>query len=144
MAEDFIIWGANGGHNLGDEAILWAVSRLLRRLRPKARLFVIVQQELSATTAELYARWDLVVVKAGSFRCLSALRSARLIVGGGQLVDDKTLGWPVGWTSIFLLANRVLGQKPLILCIGAEPIRRRLTVGLVKSIYSLATVCGCR
>lgn len=144
MAEDFIIWGANGGCNLGDEAILWAVSRLLRRLRPKARQSVIVQQELSTKTAELYARWDLVVVRAGSFSCLNALRSARLIVGGGQLVDDKTLGWPVGWTSLFLLANRMLGQKPLILCIGAERISRRLTVGLVKYVYSLAAVCGCR
>lgn len=143
-AKAFVLWGGYGGHNLGDEAILRAMSDLLRKLRPKAKQYVIVRQEISAKTSESYVRWDIELVKAGSLRCLQVLRSARLVVGGGQLVDDKTLGWPVGWTSLFVLANRMLGQKPIILCIGAEPIRRRLTVGLVKYIYSLASVCTCR
>jgi polysaccharide pyruvyl transferase WcaK-like protein len=144
MAEAFVIWGGFGGHNFGDEAILWAASRLLRKLRPKSKQFVIVLHDISDNTAELYREWELDVVRAGSLDCLRALLIARLVVGGGQLVDDKTIGWPVGWTSLFLVANRIFGQRPLMLCIGAEAIKRRLTVRLVRHFYSLASVCTCR
>jgi polysaccharide pyruvyl transferase WcaK-like protein len=140
----FVLWGGFGGYNLGDEAILWSQSLLLRKLRPTAKLCVIVRKTISAQTLQTYADWKLEVIYSGSLRCLKILRQARLVVGGGQLVDDKSLGWPVGWTSLFLLLNRILGRKPIILFIGAEPVARRLTKYLVRFVYSLAQVCVCR
>ena len=75
---------------------------------------------------------------------LKILRKARLVVGGGQMADDTSLGWPVGWSSLFLFVNWVSGKKPLVTCIGAESLNRPLPRMLVKYIYSLARVCTCR
>jgi polysaccharide pyruvyl transferase WcaK-like protein len=144
MPEAFVFWGGYGGRNLGDEAILWSLSRLIRKLRPTAKLYVLVRGEISAQTSAAYAEWKLEVIGVGLLPCLKILRNARLIVGGGQLVDDKGLVWPVGWTSLFLVVNRVLGHRPLILFVGAEPVARRLTRYLVRFAYSLAQVCVCR
>lgn len=144
MGTSFVMWGGFGGHNIGDEAILLALSRLIRKLQPTAQQYVLVRGEISSDVAEQYRNWDIEPVKVPSFRSLKVLSRSRLIAGGGQLVDDQSLGFPVGWTSLILLVNRALGQKPVILCIGAERVTHWLTTMLVKYCYSLAVFCACR
>ncbi|MDJ0664653.1 MAG: polysaccharide pyruvyl transferase family protein [Acidimicrobiia bacterium] len=133
------IWGAYGGMNLGDEAILVSMVGLMRRhdLEPNV---VITQSRPEPATVAAYARLGLSTV---TFRdALALLRTARrcdLICGGGQLLDDRGgLGFPVGFTGALLLLNRVLGGRPTILGIGAEPITRRASKWMVKLLYSLA------
>jgi polysaccharide pyruvyl transferase WcaK-like protein len=91
-----------------------------------------------------YAAWQIEVIKGRMPGCLDILRTARLIVGGGQMVDDTTLGWPVGWSSLFIAINAFFRQRPLVLCIGAEPLNRALPRFLVQHMYGLAQVCTCR
>lgn len=144
MTNSFVIWGGYGGHNLGDEAILWALSRQLRKLEPTARQYVLVPRGVSKEVKAQYDSWEIEVVSGPLPVSLQILRKARLIVGGGQMVDDTSLGWPVGWSSLFLLINWIFGRKPLVTCIGAEKLNRKLPRLLVKHIYSLAQVCTCR
>src|ERR1700689_4771879 len=144
MADAFVIWGGYGGHNLGDEAILWALSRQLRRLEPGARQFVLVPRGGSDRVRDQYAAWKIEVISGSLPFSLQFLRKARLVVGGGQMVDDSSLGWPVGWSSLFLLINWLFGNKPLVLCIGAESLKRRLPRFLVGKVYAMAQVCTCR
>jgi polysaccharide pyruvyl transferase WcaK-like protein len=144
VGNSFVIWGGYGGHNLGDEAILWAMSRLIRKLRPTALQYVLIRGGIAERVAAQYRAWGMEPVSFPSVRSLKLLRRSHLIVGGGQLLDDKTLVWPVGWTSLLLLANRMLGLRTLVLCIGAEPISRRITRMLVRHFYSLAAICTCR
>jgi polysaccharide pyruvyl transferase WcaK-like protein len=144
MNEEFVMWGGYGGHNLGDEAILWAMSRLLRKLSPGSIQNVFVRSELSTQVAEQYKRWDITPVRFGSWASLKVLSRARLIVGGGQLLDDTLSLWPVGWTSLVLIANAIFRKRPLILCIGAETVHRKITRIVAKGSYSLARVCSCR
>jgi polysaccharide pyruvyl transferase WcaK-like protein len=144
MAKAFVIWGGYGGHNLGDEAILWALSRQLRRLEPSARQYVLVPHQVSDRVRDQYAAWKVEIVSGSLLRSLLILRRARLVVGGGQMVDDSSLGWPVGWSSLFLLINWLSGNKSLVLCIGAESLRRRLPRFLVRNVYAMAEVCTCR
>lgn len=144
MNEEFVIWGGYGGHNLGDEAILWSLSRLLKKLRPNAVQSVLVRAPVSALVAKQYEIWGVGIVRLGSLSSLRLLARARLIVGGGQLLDDTLSAWPVGWTSLVLFANAVARKQPLILCIGAEPIKRKITAFVARLFYSLARVCSCR
>lgn len=144
MDEEFVIWGGYGGHNLGDEAILWSMSRLLKKLRPNAAQSVLVRTPVSAQVAKQYELWGVDIVRFGTVSSLRLLTRARLIVGGGQLLDDTFSAWPVGWTSLVLSINAAAGMQPLILCIGAEPIKRKITAFIAKLFYSLARVCSCR
>lgn len=144
MTEEFAVWGGYGGHNLGDEAILWSMSRLLSKLRPGSSQSVLVRSQISEQVARQYELWGVKAVRFGSISSLRLLTRARLIVGGGQLLDDTLSAWPVGWTSLVLLMNAFAGKRPLILCIGAEPIKRKITAFIAKHFYSLAQVCSCR
>jgi polysaccharide pyruvyl transferase WcaK-like protein len=144
VAKRFVFWGGYAGRNLGDEAILWAVSQLLRKLEPAASQCVLIPDGVPAHVEAQYAAWQIEVIKGRMPGCLNILRTARLIVGGGQMVDDTTLGWPVGWSSLFIAINAFFGQKPLVLCIGAEPLKRALPRFLVRHMYGLAKVCTCR
>jgi polysaccharide pyruvyl transferase WcaK-like protein len=144
MVRPFVIWGGYGGHNLGDEAILWALSRQLRRQEPETCQIVLVPRGVSEATRSQYAAWGIEVHSGPRPFVYRILFRARLVVGGGQMVDDSTPGWPVGWTSVLILINRLLGGTSIVLCIGAEPLRRRLARTLVSRVYSLAQVCTCR
>ena len=144
MSKSFVIWGGYGGHNLGDEAILWALSRQLRRLEPTAKQYVLVRHDVEDKVRAQYDAWQIEVISGSMSAFLKILRKARLVVGGGQMADDTSLGWPVGWSSLFLFVNWVSGKKPLVTCIGAESLNRPLPRMLVKYIYSLARVCTCR
>jgi len=144
MAKKFVIWGGYGGHNLGDEAILWALSRQLRRVDPSAKQYVLVRDAITPEVKAQYDDWQIEAVSGSIGKFFPVLSKAHLIVGGGQMVDDTSLGWPVGWSSLFLLVNWLFGKKPLVTCIGAESLNRTLPRLLVKHIYSLAKVCTCR
>ena len=144
MAKRFVFWGGYAGNNLGDEAILWALSQLLRKFEPAASQCVLIPDGVPAHTEMQYAAWQIEVIKGRMPGCLDILRTARLIVGGGQMVDDTTLGWPVGWSSLFIAANAFFRQRPLVLCIGAEPLNHALPRFLVHHMYGLAQVCTCR
>ena len=144
MAKRFVFWGGYGGNNLGDEAILWSLSQLLRRFEPTASQYILIPDGVPAHIEAQYRSWQIEIIKGRMPGCLDILRTARLVVGGGQMVDDTTLGWPVGWSSLFITINAFFGQKPLVLCIGAEPLRHALPRFLVHHMYGLAQVCTCR
>ena len=144
MAKRFVFWGGYGGNNLGDEAILWALSQLLRKFEPVASQYILIPDGVPVHVEAQYRSWQIEVIRGRMPGCLDILRTARLIVGGGQMVDDTTLGWPVGWSSLFITINALSGKKPLVLCIGAEPLKRALPRFLVHHLYGLAQMCTCR
>lgn len=133
------IWGAYGGMNIGDEAILVALMSLLRRreLDPRS---LVVQSKPDEDAHRAYTQLGLEPISfRHPLRLLGALRRSDLVCGGGQLMDDRGgLGFPVGFTSVLILINRVLGGRPIIFGIGAEPVQRRSTRWLVKKMYSRA------
>lgn len=144
MTDSYVIWGGYGGYNLGDEAILWAMSQLISRLRPSARKYVLIRGTISPSIESQYKAWGLTPIDLFSFRSLAVLRKATVIAGGGGLLDQRNLAWPVVWTSLVLVLGRALGRRPLILCIGAEPIERKATRLIAKYCYSMAEVCTFR
>ena len=144
MARRYVFWGGYGGNNLGDEAILWAMSRLIHRLDPAAEQHVFIPSGVSEAVRAQYAAWDIHVVSGPLLRCFAIFRHARLIVGGGQMIDDSSHGWPVGWSSLFLTANRLCGYRPVVLCVGAEQLTKPLPRFLVRRAYGLAEVITCR
>ncbi len=125
--------------NIGDEAILVALVSLLRRrdLDPRS---LIVQSEPDEEANRAYTRLGLQPISfRHPLRLLGALRRSDLVCGGGQLMDDRGgLGFPVGFTAVLVLVNRVLGGRPIIFGIGAEPVQRRASKWLVKTMYSRA------
>ncbi|MCP4307088.1 MAG: polysaccharide pyruvyl transferase family protein [bacterium] len=133
------IWGAYGGMNIGDEAILVALVSLLRRrdLDPRS---LIVQNEPDKEANRVYRRLGLQPISfRHPLRLFSALRHSDLVCGGGQLIDDRGgLGFPVGYTAVLTLINRMFGGRPIIFGIGAEPVLRRTTKWLVRTMYGRA------
>lgn len=139
MKASYVIWGGYGGHNLGDEAILWSMSRLLKKNDPTATVHVLTRGAILPEALAEYGRWGINPVRFPSLRAFQLLLSARLVVGGGQLIDDRSMLWPVAWTSLLLFLNWLSWKRPLILFIGAEHIRRKFTIFLASSFYSLAS-----
>lgn len=133
------IWGAYGGMNIGDEAILVAMVNLLRRhgLNPEV---VITQSRPDPATVARYSRLGLETVPfRDAAALLRATRRCDLLCGGGQLLDDRGgLGFPIGFTGSLVSLNRILGRRPAIFGIGAEPIQRRASRWMVKVLYGLA------
>ena len=144
MARKYVFWGGYAGNNLGDEAILWAMSRLIRKLDPEAEQHVFIPDGITPAVQAQYTAWGIKLVSGPMLRCLAILRHARLIVGGGQMIDDSSNGWPVGWSSIFIAINWIFGQRPLVLCVGAERLTKRLPRFLVQRFYGLAEIITCR
>ncbi|WP_158794572.1 polysaccharide pyruvyl transferase family protein [Granulicella sp. L60] len=144
MAGKYVFWGGYAGNNLGDEAILWALSRLIRKLDPAAEQFVFIPDGVSAAVEAQYKEWNIAVVSGPLLRCLGIFRHARLIVGGGQMIDDSSYAWPIGWSSIFIAVNKLWSHRPLVLCVGAEPLRKTIPRFLVRHFYGLAEVITCR
>ena len=144
--EKFILWNAFGGHNLGDEAILWALSRQVRRLHPKAKIYALVPRHaLMEQAIKVYKDWDVEPVVFGFWNVyFGVLREARLIVGGGHLVDNVSQGKGTAITSSYFLANWLWGKRPMILFVGAEKVTRPIPATLVKYVYGLATIVTCR
>jgi len=140
----YALWGGYGGHNLGDEAILWALCHLISKFKPDAKLYVLIRGHIDDKVIARYKEWQLETVRFPSLRAIHLLREATVVAGGGQMVDDKSLGYPVFWTSVVLLVNRILGRRPLLMGIGAEPVKHPFTKFFLKYCYSLACVCNCR
>ena len=143
--ETFLLWNAFGGHNLGDEAILWALSRQLYRLYPNAKIYALVPRHALMEQAKaVYKEWRVEPVYGFWRVYFGALRQARLIVGGGHLVDNVSRGMSSVITSSFFFVNWLYGMKPMILFVGAERVTRFVPHTIVKWVYSLATIVTCR
>lgn len=139
------IWGAYGGMNIGDEAILVSMIGLLRRyqLDPQS---LIVQSPPPPEVTDTYRRLGVEPIPfRNPIRLLGALRRTDLVCGGGQLMDDRGgIGFPVGFTSFLILLNRILGGRPILFGIGAESVGRGATKWLVRRVYSLAPMAMVR
>ena len=140
------LFGAFGGVNVGDEAILYSVVEMMRRDGHGAIVRrVIFSAVPTAAAKELYDRLQLEIVrKRDVYKLLRTLSSMRLVIGGGQLLNGAP--FPKGLLFIFLASaiNRLFGFRPVIIGIGADNLRGFISRCLVAAILRICTSIGCR
>ena len=143
---DLALFGAFGGVNVGDEAILYSVVEMVRRYGQGANVRrVIFSASPTPAAQQLYEKLQLEIVrKRDVSRLLRTLSSMRLVIGGGQLLNGAR--FPKGLLFILLVAaiNRMFGFRPVMIGVGAENIRGLVSRWLVAAIVRLCTAIGCR
>ena len=119
-----VISGYYGYGNLGDEAILAAMTAELHRRHPEAQLTVLShtpEATASQYGVEAVSRWSLPAV-------WRTLRSADLLIsGGGGLIQDATSALsPLYYLGLLRLAG-LAGTPYMIFAQGLGPLRHSLT-----------------
>lgn len=124
-----VISGYFGFHNIGDEAILYAMIRALKAADPAIEIVVLSNDP--AFTKKEYGveavnRWKIAEV-------VEALRSSDgLISGGGSLLQDKTGGKSIIYYTGVMHLARMLRKPIFIYAQGMGPIDQKKNQWLTK------------
>jgi polysaccharide pyruvyl transferase CsaB len=116
-----VLSGYYGFDNVGDEAILYAILRTLRKTAETCDLELVVLSGNPDQTADRYKvkavnRWNPVQV-------LKALRGADLFIsGGGSLIQDVSSAWSSRYYLWVLSMARTLSKKVMIYAQGIGPL----------------------
>jgi polysaccharide pyruvyl transferase CsaB len=128
-----VISGYYGYHNLGDDAILWAIHRQLQSLSQPVELTV-----LSRRPRETAQKYGLRAVHrfspAAVFRALS--RCDLLIFGGGSLLQDRTSTRSLGYYLWVIRLARLLKKPVFLYANGIGPLDRASSRRRVKKNLS--------
>lgn len=131
--------GYYGFGNLGDEALLEAITTEIRRQRPDAVLRVLTANPGRARELGL----EPVPRKSPLPVARALFGSDLLLSGGGGLVQDSTGAGSVAYYLGLVALARLLGRPSMLFCQGWGPIRtakgRRLA-RLLTPLASLATL----
>ena len=128
-----VLSGYFGFDNVGDEAILFAIIRALRKLEPTIEITVLSNNP--AETAATYGvnsvnRWNIGEVR-------SAMKSADgLISGGGSLMQDATSGKTIPYYAGVIKLAQMAKVPVFIYSQGIGPINGALGKWLVKSVFN--------
>ena len=129
MGEYVVISGYYGFDNLGDEAILYSIIKLLKS--KKSDLKIIVLSQNPEITASRYGvksiyRYDLVEI-------IKVLKKSSLFIsGGGSLLQDVTGIRSVPYyLGLVFLAN-IFGNKTVYYAQGIGPLKRKISKNVVK------------
>ncbi|HAP32069.1 MAG TPA: polysaccharide pyruvyl transferase CsaB [Firmicutes bacterium] len=128
-----VLSGYYGFHNVGDEAILEATLRLIRRYRPELEVVV-----LSGDPEHTRRSYGVAAVYRGNLPAVvRTMRQAALLVsGGGGLLQDVT-----GWRSVpyylgMIKLAKLLGVRVAVFAQGIGPLKRPLHRRLVQQVLS--------
>lgn len=143
-----VLSGYYGFNNAGDEAILYAVIRMMKKIEPGAEITVLsndprqTEQHYGEGCGEHYGvkavnRWKIRDVAKALVSC------DLLISGGGSLLQDVTsANSPLYYLGVIMLA-RLFGKPVVIYAQGIGPLRKkrnRLLASWVLNHLSLITV----
>lgn len=116
-----VISGYYGYDNLGDDAILYAISRQLSTLEPPVRLTVLSQRP--AETAACYGL--RAVSRFSPIAVLRAIRKSDLLIsGGGSLLQDRTSTRSVRYYLGVIRLAQLLRKPVFLYANGIGPLSR--------------------
>lgn len=136
-----LISGYYGFGNLGDDLLLTALLRELRRSAPRHRVTV-----LSANPRDTEARHQVeAVLRDAPGQVLRAVsRCDLLISGGGSLLQDATSSRSLWYYLGLLELAQRMGKDTVLYCQGAGPLLRPLDRKLTRTVLSRATAITLR
>ena len=136
-----VISGYYGFANAGDEAMLTAIIKSLRKLEPEVEIKVISgNPELTAKTHQVKSlhRFDL-------FELLPALAGCDLLVsGGGSLLQDVTSKRSLCYYLAIVALAKLFSKKVMLFAQGIGPIRSSFMRKLTKQVTSKADLITVR
>ena len=139
-----VIVGAYGGANIGDEAILYAVVRLVRLYSNYKDVTVVTLLdggEFNKYQAKEYPKLGVQWIAVSRFTSLLRLLwRSDVIIGGGQIIDGM-YGATLPLIQFFVaLCCRLSGGRVMIGGVGATDNYTLLTKIIYKSIFILSNV----
>ncbi len=138
MAQNVLLCGYYGEHNLGDDALLQV---LLEQLPPGWTPLVTARDQ-----QEVEAHFHVATTDRTSLRGLLAAlgRCRALVLGGGSLLQDATSFRSLLYYAALILAARLQGKPVILWGQGLGPLRRRRSQLLVRALLPLATAISWR
>ena len=136
-----VFWGGFGGFNLGDEAIISAqLIELQKILGSDSSYALIVPRDAYENAKQIYRKRDLLIIRETLCGITAfAFNGYELVVGGGELIDDKYTFFPVIRTLRLLLIFKMFGRKSYLFAVGISSLKRRLHRVLIRVFYRLFT-----
>lgn len=118
----YVLYGAFGGFNAGDEIILRASAAGISEVDPTASFVVLpLSKNVRPETIETYARlgWPALSLRRPIELLLSLHRSA-LVIAGGQLLNGRKFPLSLIFLLALALASRCLGGKVIMIGVGTR------------------------
>lgn len=129
------ISGFYGFHNIGDEAILWALIEQLRHIAPDVHITVLSHN--AEETARNYKVES--VPRYSVFAALRAIRRSDIVIsGGGSLLQDRTSKRSIYYYLAILLLGFLFRKKVFLISNGIGPIDSRWNRFLVRKALNRA------
>ncbi|MDI6711182.1 MAG: polysaccharide pyruvyl transferase CsaB [Bacillota bacterium] len=140
MPPRVLVSGYYGFHNAGDEAILHALTRALRRAVPGVEITVL------SADPEHTARTDgVAAVPRGGGAAAAAMRRTDLFIsGGGGLLQDTTSLKSLAYYLGLIALARALRKKVFFYAQGIGPLRTAAGRALVRLVADRATLITVR
>lgn len=135
------LFGYYGFQNTGDEAILEAIIKLIKKTTPSVGLTV-----LSYKAKETMEKYHVDAVSRNSFKdVVKAIRDSDVVIsGGGSILQDVTSSRSLLYYSAIILLAKKMGKKVMFYGNGFGPITRYLNKKLVKHIINQVDVITVR
>ncbi len=150
MKKVLIASAAYGGHNVGDDAILYAIIEHLRSLDQDIHITAVTRlaTEMSKRLGVETLEFEGYLNRLRTY--LAIARADALIVGGGALIAEYTHGWKglvtghPGYPMTMLAVAKLLGKKTMVYGAGVEPIKFPVTRFFIRQIFGRADVITVR
>lgn len=134
-----VIYGAYGGHNIGDEFILHT---LLSEITNSSTIRTSDITIISNKNNENYRPQGVRTLNKNSlFSIVRSLKKSNLLIGGGQLLNGSKTNKGLYYIILILLIARAFGRKTLLLGVGAENIKSAQSKLLFRAITRLSDNC---
>lgn len=134
-----VIYGAYGGHNIGDEFILHT---LLSEIKKTNKITVNDITIISNKSNDDYRPQGVKTVnKKSIFSIARSLTKSNLIIGGGQLLNGSKTNKGLYYIIFLQLVSRAFRRKTILIGVGAENIKSAQSRVLFKVITRLCDSC---
>ena len=130
---DFLVSGYYGYKNSGDDALLLAISKELKKRKSDVRVAV-----LSANPKETERIYKINAInRFNIFKIIGALKKSKVMLsGGGSLMQDETSSKSLWYYSCLLRLSKMMGLKVMQISNGIGPINKKSNKRLVKNVIN--------
>lgn len=144
----FVVIGAYGGHNAGDELLCLCATGLARELGDSTTIPIVVSGNaaIAPNTSKLYDELNLRVIrKKQIFSLIRELFYRNLIFGGGQILNESGISAGLIYLATATVLARCMGAKVFVVGVGGEiPGKSIWASFLLNLITKLSSVISIR
>jgi len=138
---DIIISGYYGFKNIGDDAMLMAITNNLRQYKDDLKIMVLSRQPIE--TKRTYNVES--IFRVNIFKILLSMKKNRLFInGGGNLIQDNTSSRSLFYYLFMIWMAKKMGMKVMVYANGIGPINKKINRKITRYVLNKVDVITLR